>query len=188
MSFRPENFSPESGSGPVCPHYDIIQICSELVGRENVFFCGVDVEHINTERILSGREGTRFIPKTICNEIELNLATQIVAAKMSKDELLNLYQTKEILVPNELEIWNAALNIMDQRPQILERFKKVVFNDCTLHVADDISNFHFKAINGPDEISNKDAIAYAERFLEALHMSSTNCEQHPREIFIGTQF
>lgn len=183
--FEPENFLPKSGREPVCPLYGIIEVCGEFAGIDN-FYCGNRVKHVDNMGILSGRRGNDYIPRTICSEIENNLCTQIHFLQVPAPDISKLLEkpTKD-LTSQEIEELSSARELEDNKKEILKRFKLATFNICKVHSNDNSKDLHFKPVDSPEDITDKEAIKTAGLFLEALQKQTSKCKQMPHGGFVG---
>ena len=159
----------------ICPNYQIIELCAELTGTSP--------DKLGKESRFCGREKRttmgelRGWPKVLCWEIQKTLALQIATVEKktkkptSEETALRQLRSEKTIdkMAQSLVKYKTEKEEFEEREDILNRFKQVIFENCFAHKGDESEkNPHISAISSPNDLSDKVALERVIPFLGAL--------------------
>ncbi|KKU09554.1 MAG: hypothetical protein UX13_C0037G0003 [Candidatus Woesebacteria bacterium GW2011_GWB1_45_5] len=212
-SYRQKNHPPQTGRSPVCPHYQIIEICAKFAGYEidPNRFCGQRVEAVNIGGILGGFEGNVYWPEATCSKVHDKLVGLMAFAK-EKIEIQKESDMEAVFADKSKDIEERSRII----GEYIEKKKRIAAQNALLvswrNSVWEIScsgpegetNKHFRKIQKPEDLSNKEVFSKVEAFLGALEKitgpaaelldlrrvskGADNCERAPKHTQSGIRF
>lgn len=166
--FREQNFPPETGRKPICPYYQLIEICAKLanvkINKEK--FCGSwDQTGIRRPDLDKG-------PRSECTEIWKKLQGDMVVAEMK----INLQTEAEIEKSleklgldkkrDELNKWHNLKTTKEEQGKIIVRWRGIL-QEISLGKIDGEKRC-FGGIEKPEDLTDKQVITYVQGFLSNL--------------------
>lgn len=165
---------------PVCPNFQLIEICSALVGTglaEQERFCGQMGKHEDSIGPLSGFRGMRYEPRSTCSKVHDALSEQLELMEQNVDD------------------------------EILSRWQQVIFDNCViparpatvgeskLPITIREEDPHFRRIESQSDLTPEEVVSHVKSFLMALreitgtkprfNRGALNCPQAPQRYEVG---
>jgi len=178
---------------PLCPNYGLIGLCAELTGIEpekfdkQKQFCGL------RKNLTLGKQ-TGW-PKVACWEIQKDLSMKLAIAQKPADKIepessirRELNSNKSLAeISKSLEKYNQEKSKVEERENILNRFREVIFNNCYVHTGDDAErNPHIKTVSKADDLSTYKVLGQVQTFVSALsEITGRVYDPNPKEIFLN---
>lgn len=165
-----ENFPPGIGKEPVCPSYQLIEVCAQLAGiemtKEN-FFCGTMPKRVDDVGILSGFKGTVYESRSECSEVYIKLASDLNEAKQ-KIEVPDENRLRRKLGGWSLELKRDMLNKWydlktrkDKQDKIIRRWRQIIWKEYVGPTPEG-RNRMFRGFREPEELTDKYVIDYVK--------------------------
>jgi hypothetical protein len=197
------NYPEEYKKGPHCPHTKLVEICASLTGIElsPESFCYEQVENATYSRgaipwletaDISAKASCIKVNKLLCRQlstvsVEVNLPSGEEVQK--KVDLAQDIDTKTKI----LEEYKTTKEKYTSRQDILDRWRKVIFNTSCATPADE-PNPHFRSIKQGSDLTEEEIITKVRQFNSALTSitgykpntfffggeHAVNCHQTPR--------
>jgi len=157
---------------PLCPNYDIIEICAELAGTspeelgKEPRFCGVKLDLVMES----------YWPQVACWETQQKLTSQLVTAKRSPSktnlDIDSILKSEKSLDEKEAALHNFKKNKNEiaEREEILTRFRRVIFDNHSYvpEANETRQNPHFKTVSRPEDLSEEEIFSKVGQFINRL--------------------
>lgn len=174
---------------PVCPHFQLIQICSDLVGTnlaEQERFCGQMGKYEDSIGILSGFRGTRYEPRSTCSEVHDALTRQMEL--MEHEVTINTAAVQKVrisAVTNEqlkpvIDKYVDRVHTRKRQDKTFLRWQQVIFDNCVvparpatvgeskLPITIREEDPHFRRIESQSDLTLEEVVRRVKSFLIAL--------------------
>jgi hypothetical protein len=177
--FQGRNYPPGKDVKPdsTCPNYQLIDLCSKFAGTEinPSEYCGHRVVNpVYSEGFIHNLESADLLPKTACTMCNWLLRGQLDFVKkdiQKPDEQeieTNLDQTRGLEAKKKiLEKFSKQNEAWNQRSEILNRWRNVVFENCVCSTEDE-PNQHFRQFTGASELAEGEIISTVEKYTKKL--------------------
>jgi len=192
--FRSVNYPPGKGT-PVCPFYPLLEVVSDFTGVpiDQRMFCGQVAKYedsISFGYPLSGRRGTNYTPRITCLNLARKLDQQLKVVDHPGPQIPDRERRIGDMSASEIGEAHRQKNRQENRDQILGRFRQATFRNSTTSA----ENPHVTTVNSPFDISDKEAVQTARKFLSGIlqvtgstfiSFGAEGCPQSPRSEFVG---
>jgi len=199
--FCRKNVSPDTKSNlPVCPHYNLIEICSKFsntdlkVLSERGRFCGQKVKYEDTLGPLCGHKGETFIPATACLQIRDQITEMLYWAKKDitapDENTLKTLETEKDSVKKETLLQKSLKHTKEynRKQIILDQWRNAVYDISEIppesHPKEEP---HFKP-RKIEDLTDNEVIETVEKFLNGLENHITGRGTNIREGYISLSF
>jgi hypothetical protein len=184
--YQTKNVQPGKESNmPVCPNYQLIEICAEFAGIDpNDLasiddFCGYGVKYENTLGFLSGHRGNTYHPRTTCTNLrdKLNDMMDLVTEDIDfpkDDEVGAALFEKDLKKREELLMKEVKrMEKYNKKQIILDKWREAVYQiTCVPPESKDPNESHFKPVS-INELTENEVIGTVGYFLTNLEENIT---------------